>query len=146
MLLMGQWADDNFTGDLKWRHSQLLADHFWVKFIRDYLPALQYRGKWYKETSNIGVDQVVLIMDPQLPRASWPMGYVTQTTLGLDGLVWSATVKVNSHNYVRPVARLIPLPELKEQENDAIPGWMLERLMTCNQRVLPPNGLHPFSL
>ncbi len=29
-----------------WRHSQILANQFWSRFIRDYLPSLQTRQKW----------------------------------------------------------------------------------------------------
>ena len=29
----------------RWRHSQVLADHFWSSFTRNYLPSLQARQK-----------------------------------------------------------------------------------------------------
>lgn len=39
------------------------------KFIRHYLPSLQERQKQRKDTKQLDVGQVVLIVDPQLPRA-----------------------------------------------------------------------------
>ncbi|CAM4718193.1 unnamed protein product [Leuciscus chuanchicus] len=39
----------------RWRHSQVLADQFWTHFIRSYLPFLQSRQKWVKETDNLTV-------------------------------------------------------------------------------------------
>ncbi|KAK0153104.1 hypothetical protein N1851_005238 [Merluccius polli] len=34
------FANSKLLGRRKWRHSQILADHFWTRFIRDYLPNL----------------------------------------------------------------------------------------------------------
>lgn len=51
-LLMGQpdgllpqvvYPESKILSHRRWRHSQILADHFWTRFIRDYLPSLQTR-------------------------------------------------------------------------------------------------------
>ncbi|XP_036828726.1 uncharacterized protein LOC118947730 [Oncorhynchus mykiss] len=119
MLLMGRrdaslpqamYADTNLVGRRGWRHSKILADHFWARFIRDYLPSLQHRGKWRREMASLETGQVVMMVDPQLPRASWPVGRITKTMPGTDGRVRS----VKNRTYIRPVARLIPLPEMTE--------------------------------
>ncbi|KAK7912513.1 hypothetical protein WMY93_012724 [Mugilogobius chulae] len=101
-------------GAKRWRHSQLLADHFWRHFIRFYLPSLQARQKWNAENPDLHLGKTVLIVDPQLPRSLWPVGKVTSVSSGLDGKVRSAEVKVGDKTYTRPVARLIQLPELPE--------------------------------
>ncbi len=58
LLLMGRrdaslpqvlFDSTNLLGRRRWRHSQVLADHFWTAFIRDYLPSLQDRHKWRKD-------------------------------------------------------------------------------------------------
>ena len=66
----------------------------------------------------MAVGQTVLIVDPQFPRALWPVGQVTQVISGVDGRIWTVEVRVGEKSYVRPVARLIPLPELKEEEDE----------------------------
>lgn len=98
----------------RWRHSQLLADHFWKHFIQFYLPGLQARQKWYSDTPNIEIGATVMIIDSQLPRALWCVGRVTQTLPGGDGKVRTVQVKVGDRSYTRPVARLIRLPALPE--------------------------------
>ncbi|KAL0194586.1 hypothetical protein M9458_008158, partial [Cirrhinus mrigala] len=55
----------------RWRHSQLLAEHFWKHFLKHYLPDLQARQKWKTEKRTLEIGDVVLIIDPQLPRALW---------------------------------------------------------------------------
>ena len=98
----------------RWRQSQILTDHFWSRFVRYYLPSLQPRQKWQKSTDNLAVDTVVMMADPQLPRALWSIGRVTKVNPGADGKVRSAEVKIGDRVYTRPVVRLIVLPELPD--------------------------------
>eukprot|EP00063_Salmo_salar_P093573 XP_014068408.1 PREDICTED: uncharacterized protein LOC106612089 [Salmo salar] len=113
-LPQAMYADTNLVGRRRWRHSQILADHFWARFIRDYLPSLQHRGKWRREMASLETGQVVMMVDPQLPRASWPVGRITKIMPGTDGRVRSVEIQVKNRTYIRPVARLIPLPEMTE--------------------------------
>lgn len=57
-----------------------------------------------------------MIVDNQLPRALWPVGKVIQVFPGADNRVRSAEVLVKDRTYTRPVARLISLPSLPEEE------------------------------
>ena len=102
-------------GQKRWRHSQILADHFWKHFLRYYLPGLQARQKWQTEAADLQVDDVVMIVDQQLSRAIWPVGKVVQVFPGTDGRVRSAEVLVKDRTYTRPVARLISLPAFPEE-------------------------------
>ncbi|XP_038071933.1 uncharacterized protein LOC119740637 [Patiria miniata] len=113
-----------------WKHSQVLADHFWSRFIGLYLPSLQIRQKWQRDGAEMKPDDVVMIVDPALSRAQWPIGRVVDTFPGPDGRVRTASVRVRKKNYTRPVARLIRLPEVTnegvkdDQENDKDPALM----------------------
>ncbi len=100
----------------KWRHSQVLADRFWSRFIRDYLPSLQTRQKWQASPPDLREHTYVMIVDPQLPRGLWPVGKVIQTHLSPDGHIRSADVQIKDHIYTRPVARLVVLPTLPSDD------------------------------
>lgn len=124
MLLMGRrdaslpqvcYALDSLT-KRRWRHSQMMADHFWSQFTRNYLPSLQVRQKWQKASDNLSPDAVVMIVDPQLPRACWPIGKVVKRNISADGNVRSAEVKVKDKVYMRPVARLVQLPPIQDED------------------------------
>ncbi|KAL0165842.1 hypothetical protein M9458_037686, partial [Cirrhinus mrigala] len=69
----------------RWRHSQILADQFWSSFIKNYLPSLQSHQKWHSTSTDITPGSVVLTVDPQLPRAYWPIGRVTKVYPSADG-------------------------------------------------------------
>lgn len=127
VLLMGRrdsslpqalYDSNSILGTRRWRHSQVLADNFWSTFIRQYLPSLQGRSKWRTDGDQLAVDKVVLIVDPQLPRALWPVGKVVKVHPGADGRIRTATIKVNDKTYVRPVARLIQLPKISDSEDN----------------------------
>lgn len=98
----------------RWRHSQLLADHFWRHFLKYYLPSLQARQKWQTEVPGYQVGATVLVVDPQLPRALWPVGKVSEVLPGSDDRVRTVRVQVGDRTYTRPVARIIPLPALAD--------------------------------
>ncbi|KAF7655539.1 hypothetical protein LDENG_00054600 [Lucifuga dentata] len=97
-----------------WRHSQILADHFWASFIKNYLPTLQSRHKWQTDVPNLAVDSVVMVVDPQLPRAQWPIGTVLHTLPSKDGRVRVPEVNIGGKTYVRPVSRLVTLPQVHD--------------------------------
>lgn len=67
---------------------------------------------------DLAVDFVVLMMDPQLLRALWPVGRVTKVRQSTDGRVRSADVRIKDKVYTRPVAHLIILPAIPESDGE----------------------------
>lgn len=114
ILLMGHYdyslpqalSESNGNGVLKtqrWRHSQVLTDSFWLTFIQQYLPCLQGRSKCQTVEKKFTLDQMVLIVDPQLPWTLWPVGRVVNTHSGVDGHIQSANIKVKNETYLTTV-------------------------------------------
>lgn len=127
VLLMGRpdgslpqvvYPENELISRRSWKHSQVLADHFWARFIRLYVPSLQALQKWQASPADIEQDCVVMIADPQFPRALWPIGTVIKTHLSPDGHVRSMDVKVKDRVYTRPAARLVVLPALPTGEDE----------------------------
>ena len=90
----------------RWRQIQYLADVFWRRWTREYLPTLQLRQKWRNPVKNIEVGDVVLIVDDNAPRHVWHLGRVTETCPAPDGLVRSAKVVTRTATLTRPVHKL----------------------------------------
>lgn len=99
------------------RHCQIMADQFWASFIRNYLPTLQLRQKWHATAEDLAEGTVVLLVDAQLPRVSWPIGKIIAVHRSADGHVRSADVRVKDRVYTRPVARLIRLPAIPDSDD-----------------------------
>lgn len=93
----------------RWKFIQHLANQFWKRWLREYLPELQRRSKWNKEEENIKVGDVVLLAEEVTPRYLWPLGLVVEVREGRDGLVRSVKVKTKSTVLVRPVSKVVKL-------------------------------------
>ncbi|XP_078329601.1 uncharacterized protein LOC144624109 [Crassostrea virginica] len=57
----------------RWRQIQYLADVFWSRWMKQYLPLLQSRQKWLKRERNVKEGDLVLIVENG-PRNSWNLG------------------------------------------------------------------------
>ena len=51
-------------------------------------------ASWQKETAPIQVGDIVLVSEDNVSRGNWPLGRVEEVHLGKDGLVRTATVRV----------------------------------------------------
>ncbi|XP_058816141.1 uncharacterized protein LOC131679426 [Topomyia yanbarensis] len=92
-----------------WRASQALVNQFWRRWLTDYLPEITRRTKWFIHTKPVCVGDVVVIVDPKLPRNCWPKGKIIETCKSRDGQIRSATVRTVNGVYERPVAKLAVL-------------------------------------
>lgn len=90
----------------RWKQCQYLADVFWSRWRKEYLPTLQIRSKWLRHKRNLHVGDVVVLVDDQLPRNCWQLGRVLDTFTGPDGLVRSVKVLTRNATLVRPVHKL----------------------------------------
>ena len=99
-------------GDLykaRWRTVQHLANQFWKRWTREYIPELQRRNKWNQATENLQVGDVVLICEEATPRYLWPLGLVVEVKVGRDKLVRTVKVKTPSTVLVRPVSKVVKI-------------------------------------
>ena len=100
----------------RWRQVQYLADLFWRRWLREYLPSLQQRQKWNKLQRNVEVNDIVLVLDEKTFRCSWPLGRVLEVhTNKEDGLVRSAKIKTITSVMVRPISNLTLLEQAHER-------------------------------
>ena len=87
----------------------ILLRCFWRRWIKEYLPELQRRQKRVKDEPNLNVGDLVLLLDENSPRGSWPLGLVKEISVGRDGLVRSVRLKTTMTELVRPITKLVVL-------------------------------------
>ena len=95
----------------RWRQAQYLADVFWARWTKEYLPWLQERQKWTTLRKNLKVGDVVLSLDEKLARGSWPLARVLEVKKDRSGAVRSAKIKTENGVYDRPINKLCMLLE-----------------------------------
>ena len=82
-------------GRRRWRQVQHLADVFWSRWTREYLPLLQSRQKWKNSQRCHQVGDMVLLVDQLLPRNQWCIGRIIETYPSSDGLIRRVKVRVS---------------------------------------------------
>lgn len=97
-------------------YPQVQANRFWKRWVADYLPEITRRTKWFTDTKPIEINDLVVVVDPKLPRNCWPKGRIICTHPGRDGKPRSATVRTANGIYERPVAKLAVLDVGRDPE------------------------------
>ena len=110
----GQFApptvdETDFNPRKRWRRVQELVRHLWHRWLREWLPELSARRKWFRPRRDLKVDDVVLVMSPDTNRGNWPLGRVLETFPGKDGRVRVVKIQVGKGTTTRAVTRLCPL-------------------------------------
>ena len=119
----GVFQRDDLFSRRWWRQIQYLADIFWKRWSREYLPLLQSRQKWLHPRRNLTVGDVVLVAAENTNRNYWPLGRIQQVFPDKKGFVRKVKVKVKSAVLERSVDKLVLLVE-KEESKHAEP-WEL---------------------
>jgi len=88
-----------------------MADLFWKRWLKEYIPTLQKRAKWLKVFPNLKTNALVLLVDHTTPRGRWLLGRVLETYPGPDGIVRTAKVKTKNGELLRPIQKLCLLEE-----------------------------------
>ena len=93
----------------RWKRVQNISALFWKRWIREYLPQLQQRQKWTRETDNLKIGDLVIIKDGNVAHCQWPLALVKEVHVGRDGNVRSTRLRVRGTELVRPITKLVPL-------------------------------------
>ena len=108
----GLFVSEDLYRRKQWRQAQFLADCFWKRWMREYIPALQQRHKWVREKSSLAIGDHVLVVDDNSPRGRWLLGGVWKTFPGHDHRVREVEVKTKNGTLVRPISKLCLLEEV----------------------------------
>ncbi|XP_059350981.1 uncharacterized protein LOC130687583 [Daphnia carinata] len=117
-LQLADVEDINVTNK-QYRQSQAILQHFWNRWLREYVPHLTERRKWQENRPNVTVGDLVLAVEPSTLRGQWPMGKVLEVIPSVtDNVVRVAKVKLSNHPKpcIRPVAKLCIMVAAKDQE------------------------------
>ena len=101
----------------RWRQAQLLANTFWKRWLREYLPTLQRRRKWLKPKRNLALKDLVLLVDKDCPRGKWPMAIVEEVFPDEKGVVRQVTVRTANGRLKRDIRKLCLLEGVEESTN-----------------------------
>ncbi|XP_059046033.1 uncharacterized protein LOC131841729 [Achroia grisella] len=113
----GKYNDTDLQLRKRWRVAQRLADMFWARWLKEYLPSLVPRQKWTQECRCLQVGDYVIIIEPNLDRNCWRHGIVSATHAGADGRVRVVDVRTRTGLIRRPVTRVAVLSPREDSAN-----------------------------
>lgn len=90
----------------RWKQAQILASHFWSRWINEYLTTLHLRQKWIRPKRDIRIGDMVLLHDKRIPRGSWPIAVVTKVFPGRDNRIRTVEITTKDGVLVRPIVKL----------------------------------------
>ena len=99
----------SFKPQNRWRRVQELMRHFWQRWLKEWLPSIGSRKKWFVELQNFKVGDIVLIVSKESPRGQWPLGRIIKVFQRNDGHIRSALLRVHGKEIERPITELRPL-------------------------------------
>ena len=94
-----------------WKQVQYLADIFWRRWSRKYLPLLELRQKWVSRRRNLAIGDVVLVATESSQKNSWLLGRIVETFLDGRGFVGQVKVRTRTAVFESPVDKLCLLIE-----------------------------------
>lgn len=102
----GEFVEQDNLSRRRWRQVQYLADVFWRRWTREYLPTLQSRQKWRCPSRSLEAGDIVILVDDNSPRNAWQLGRVAETYSSDDGLVRTVKVVTKTATLIRPIHKL----------------------------------------
>ena len=90
---------------------QMLVNHFWKRFVREYFPTLIRRAKWQQKTRQLQIGDIVLLVNYNAPKGKRDLARVTEVFPSRDGIVWNVQVRTSKGEYKRSVQKCCPLIE-----------------------------------
>ena len=94
-----------------WKQVQYLADIFWRRWSRKYLPLLELRQKWVSPRRNLAIGHVTLVATESSQKNSWLLGRIVETFLDGRGFVGQVKVHTKTAVFESPVDKLCLLIE-----------------------------------
>jgi len=118
-LLENQTPFTLFYGSKRWKQAQYLADIFWKRWTREYLPTLQVTQKWLRPRPNLSVGDLVLVIGENSPCGRWPKRVVQEVFPDRNGNVRQVTVRTTTSVLRRDVRKLCLLEGASELNTES---------------------------
>ncbi|XP_062710628.1 uncharacterized protein LOC134288773 [Aedes albopictus] len=115
-------ADQSVTLRDSWTIARNIMDEFWRRWVREYLPMLTRRTKWFDNVKPLRPGDLVVIIDENA-RNCWERGRILEVFPDKSGQVRRATVQTARGVFTRPAVKLAVLDvvEVSKEPEEVVP-------------------------
>ena len=82
------------------------SNHFWARWVREYLTTLHLRQKWLKPQRDVRVGDLVLVHEKKIPRGLWSIAIVRRVFPGRDNRIRTVEIKTKDTVSTRPIVNI----------------------------------------
>ncbi|KAH8244613.1 hypothetical protein KR038_007090, partial [Drosophila bunnanda] len=94
----------------RWQHLKAQHQQFSARWKEEYLNKLHIRNKWQFPTTNLQIDDMVVVKEDNLQPNEWRLGRLVSVCPGADGRVRVVEIRTARGTIKRPVHKVIRLP------------------------------------
>ncbi|XP_055626306.1 uncharacterized protein LOC129768584 [Toxorhynchites rutilus septentrionalis] len=91
-----------------WNLAQQMTDRFWSRWVREYIPTIAKRTKWFQDVNPPKIGDVVVVVNEGV-RNGWVRGRIASIAKGQDGRMRQALIQTASGFMRRPTAKVAVL-------------------------------------
>ena len=107
-------------GEKRARHIEMLVEHFWERWRKEYVVSLRNWKQKYKRRNDLipNVGDVVIVFEEKVPRQNWCLGRIIEILPSRDGQIRGAKVLIGKTKTTieRPINKLYPIEFVNESE------------------------------
>ena len=112
--LGGTFAPDSvdktqFNLKKRWWQVHELIRHFWQRWLKEWIPRLNYRENGNSEKDDFKAGDVVVVFSTDTSQGQWPLGRITKTIIGSDDRVRVVNVQDGQKELTCSIHKLVPL-------------------------------------
>ena len=111
------YRDEKIPLGKRWQMVSQMAQHFWDRWTKENLTSLQMRNKWLRPQRSLEIGDLVAVIKETTPPCQWPLGLMTDTHPGPDGLVRAVTIRTANSQFQRPSVQVLLLAKAHELKN-----------------------------